>query len=47
MAVPEIVRWVERPKNTVVVGYGREEPHRFAVRERAGVKYIPGGNPQP
>jgi len=47
MAVPEKVRKVQRPKNTVVDDNGRDGPLRYAVRERAGIKYIPGGNPQP
>jgi len=47
MAVPEEIRKVQRPKNTVVDDNGREGPLRYAVRERASIKYVPGGNPQP
>jgi hypothetical protein len=47
MAVPEEVRKVERPVNTVVEDNGRDGPLRYAVRERAGTRYVPGGNPQP
>ncbi len=47
MGVPEEIRRVPRPKNTVVVDTGSKGGKRYAVRERAGTKYIPGGNPQP
>lgn len=47
MGVPKEIREVPRPKNTVVVDNGRDGPNRYAVRERAGTKYIPGHNPQP
>ena len=47
MAVPESIRKVSRPSNTIVEDNGREGPNRYAVRLRAGIKYIPGGNPQP
>jgi hypothetical protein len=47
MAVPENIRMVERPVNTIVEDNGREGPLRYAVRERAGTKYVSGGNPQP
>lgn len=47
MAVPESIRKIPRPVNTVVVDNGKEGPNRYAVRERAGIKYIRGGNPQP
>jgi hypothetical protein len=47
MGVPENIRQVERPKNTVVDDSGREGPKRYAVRERSGIKYVAGGNPQP
>ncbi|MDR1166273.1 MAG: transposase, partial [Deltaproteobacteria bacterium] len=47
MTVPESIRRVERPVNTIVDDYGRDGPFRYAVRERAGTKYVPGGNPQP
>ena len=47
MVVPEEIRRVERPQNTVVIDNMRNGPHRYAVRERTGVKYVPGKNPQP
>lgn len=47
MAVPESIRKVSRPSNTIVEDNGREGLNRYAVRLRAGIKYIPGGNPQP
>ncbi len=47
MGVPAEIRGVPRPKNTVVVDTGSKGDKRYAVRERAGTKYIPGGNPQP
>lgn len=47
MSVPEEIRRVPRPKNTVVADTGSKGPKRYAVRERAGTKYIPGKNPQP
>lgn len=47
MAVPENIRKVPRPVNTIVEDNGREGPNRYAVRERHSVKYIAGGNPQP
>ena len=47
MAVPMEIRAVERPVNTIVDDSGRDGPKRYAVRERASSKYIPGGNPQP
>ncbi len=47
MAVPESIRSVARPSNTIVEDNGREGPNRYAVRQRSGVKYVPGGNPQP
>jgi len=47
MAVPEEIRKVARPVNSVVDDNGREGPLRYSVRERAGTKYVPGGNPQP
>lgn len=45
MAVPEEIRKVQRPINTVVDDNGRNSPLRYAVRERASTKYVPGGNP--
>ncbi len=47
MAIPEYIRKVPRPVNTVVVDNGKDGPNRYAVRERAGIKYIQNGNPQP
>jgi len=47
MGVPEAVRSVERPKNTVVDDSGRDGVNRYSVRERSGIKYIQHGNPQP
>ena len=47
MAVPENIRLVKRPVNTIVDDNGRDGPRRYAVRERARTKYVPGGNPQP
>ncbi len=47
MSVPESIRAVPRPKNTVVVDSGHEGVLRYAVRERAGVKYGPGGRSRP
>jgi hypothetical protein len=47
MAVPESIRIIERPINTVIDDNGRDGPLRYAVRERGRTKYIPGGNPQP
>lgn len=47
MAVPENIRSVSRPVNTIVVDTGRNGLKRYAVRERSYVKYVQGGNPQP
>ena len=47
MAVPEEVRAVPRPVNTIVDDSGTNSPKRYAVRLRASSKYVPGGNPQP
>ena len=47
MAVPEYIRMVPRPVNTIVEDNGRDGPNRFAVRERISIKYVSGGNPQP
>lgn len=48
MGVPEEIRRVERPKNTVVVDNGCEGVKRWAVRsrKRSGT-YVPGKNPMP
>ncbi|MCR5403568.1 MAG: transposase [Butyrivibrio sp.] len=47
MPVPEDIRKVERPTNTIVQDSGKDGPKRYIVRERNGSRYIPGGNPQP
>lgn len=47
MAVPEKIRKVPRPANTVVTENKKAGPKQYPVRERKGSKYIPGGNPQP
>ena len=47
MAVPEEIRAVPRPKNTIVDDSGKDGPKRYAVRERSHCVYVPGGNPQP
>ena len=47
MVVPEYIRMVPRPVNTIVEDNGRDGPNRFAVRERISIKYVSGGNPQP
>ena len=47
MAVPKYIREVPRPVNTVVIDNGNDGPTRYAVRERKGIQYVPGGNPQP
>ena len=47
MAVPEEIRKVPRPTNTIVVDNGGIGKKRYAVRARSGVRYVSGGNPQP
>jgi hypothetical protein len=47
MAVPKHIRSVSRPVNTVVIDNGKDGPTRYAVRERKGIQYVSGGNPQP
>lgn len=47
MGVPENIRSVERPKNTIVDDNGREGVNRYSVRVRSGVTYVRNGNPQP
>lgn len=47
MAVPKYIREVARPTNTIVIDNGKDGPTRYAVRERKGVQYVSGGNPQP
>ena len=46
MAVPEEIRKVPRPKNTVVCDNGNGIK-RYVVRQRAGAICIPGRNPMP
>ena len=41
MGIPEEIRKVERPANTVVVAYGKEKD-KYAVRSRTGCKNING-----
>ena len=33
MAIPQIVKCVDRPSNTIIVDTGVESSHRFAVRK--------------
>jgi hypothetical protein len=40
VAVPEAIRKVPRPVNTIVEDNGRDGPNRYSVRERASTKYI-------
>ena len=47
MSVPEEIRKVPRPVNTIVMDNGNDGPKRYAVRERSGIRYVAGGNPQP
>lgn len=47
MPVPEEIRRVPRPVNTIVDDSGRPGPLRYSVRERSSTRYVPGGNPQP
>lgn len=47
VAIPEDIRRVPRPVNTIVVDNGKDGPSRYAVRERKGIKYVRNGNPQP
>lgn len=47
MAVPQSIRSVPRPKNTVVVDSGHEGVCRYAVRERSGMRYGPNGEARP
>lgn len=47
MAVPEEIRHIPRPRNTIVVDRGTAGPKRFAVRARAGAKYGPHGKTLP
>ena len=47
MGVPEEIRKVPRPSNTVVVDNGGDGRKRYAVRSRKKVIYVPGHNAQP
>ena len=47
MAVPESIRKVPRPVNTIVQDNGKDGPNRYPVRERISVTCVSGGNPQP
>ena len=47
MAVPEEIRKVSRPLNTVVVENKTEGVRKYAVRARKGLKRIPGKHSQP
>ena len=39
--IPEDILKVERPKNTIVIAYGKDKK-LYAVRERIGCKYVNG-----
>ena len=41
MSIPKMILAVERPKNTVVIAYGRDK-NLYAVRQRVGCKYVNG-----
>ena len=41
MPIPTEILSVDRPKNTVVIAYGRDR-NRYAVRRRVGCKYVGG-----
>lgn len=47
MGVPESIRSVSRPKNTVVIDTGSKGIHRYVVRERNGTICKKGKNPMP
>lgn len=47
MAVPEEIRNIKRPINTIVEDSGRDTKYRYSVRERGAISYTPGGNPMP
>ena len=47
MPIPESIRKVPRPVNTIIEDNLRDGPNRYAVRSRAGTKYVKNGNPQP
>lgn len=44
MAIPEAIRKVERPVNSVVVDHGGCGPLRYAVIERVGCRHVNGRN---
>ena len=41
MPIPQHILSVERPRNSVVICYGKNKDH-YAVRERVGCKYVNG-----
>jgi hypothetical protein len=41
MAVPKEIRSIPRPKNTVVIAYGRNKD-KYAVKQRIGCKSVNG-----
>lgn len=47
MAVPEHIRKVTRPRNTVVIDSGSKGAKRFAVHARLTSVYKSGSNPKP
>lgn len=47
MAVPEEIRAVKRPVNTIVEDSGRDSKYRYSVRERGEIVYVAGNNPKP
>lgn len=47
MPIPESIRSVPRPVNTIVQDNGRDGPKRYSVRQRKGTHYVKGGNPRP
>ena len=47
MGVPAEILAVPRPVNTIVEDRHTDSAKRYAVRERAGVKYVKGRNPMP
>jgi len=47
MAVPEEIRKVKRPVNTIVEDNRNSGSGKYSVRERVCVEYVKGGNPRP
>lgn len=47
MAVPEEIRKVRRPVNTIVEDNHNSGSNKYSVRERTYVEYVKGGNPRP